>query len=204
MLLFNKDATDQDIKQVLTKVGLQELPLNGDTYTADGKPALSGGQMQRLAIARALLKKSPILLMDEPTANLDSGSKQEAWDTIQSLRQDKTIVIVSHDAFEILNADDVVVLEHGALTEQGSPKSLLEKGSPYLKEVEHRAKEALSSDSQSLQSVLRLFSRVKPISIDGRVDKAANGESDHQKTYSVNKEALDLLVSVNANGKKGR
>lgn len=204
MLLFNKDATDQDIKQVLAKVGLQELPLDGDTYTADGKPALSGGQMQRLAIARALLKKSPILLMDEPTANLDSGSKQEAWDTIQSLRQDKTIVIVSHDAFEILNADDVVVLEHGALTEQGSPKSLLEKGSPYLKEVEHRAKEALSSDSQSLQSVLRLFSRVKPISIDGRVDKAANDESDHQKTYSVNKEALDLLVSVNANGKKGR
>ena len=62
----------------------------------------------------------------------------------------------------------------------------------------------MSSDSQSLQSVLRLFSRVKPISIDGRVDKAANDESDHQKTYSVNKEALDLLVSVNANGKKGR
>lgn len=203
MLLFNKEATDQDVKQVLAKVGLQDLSLDGNTYSADGKPALSGGQMQRLAVARALLKKSPILLMDEPTANLDSGSKQEVWNIIQSLRQEKTIVIVSHDAFEILNADNLALLEHGVLTEQGSPKSLLEKGNPYLKEVEHRAQEALKSDSKSLQSVLQQLSKVKPISVDGRVDEVVQ-ESDRQRTYSVNKKASDFSVSVGALFRHGR
>ena len=159
--------------------------------------------MQRLAVARALLKKSPILLMDEPTANLDSGSKQEVWNIIQSLRQEKTIVIVSHDAFEILNADNLALLEHGVLTEQGSPKSLLEKGNPYLKEVEHRAQEALKSDSKSLQSVLQQLSKVKPISVDGRVDEVVQ-ESDRQRTYSVNKKASDFSVSVGALFRHGR
>lgn len=152
MRLFNEKATDDEIKQVLSSVGLEKIPLDAPTYTEDEKPAFSGGQMQRLAIARALLRKSPILLMDEPTASLDATSKQEVWNAIDGLKKDRTVVVVSHDAFEIMNADNLALLENGKLTALGSPTEL--KENPYLKEVEKRVKKALKEEKRTNMAML--------------------------------------------------
>ena len=155
MRLFNEKATDDEIKQILASVGLEKIPLDAPTYTKDEKPAFSGGQMQRLAIARALLRKSPILLMDEPTANLDATSKQEVWNAIDGLKKDRTVVVVSHDAFEIMNADNLALLENGKLTAQGNPEEL--KDNPYLKAVKERAKKALKKEKGISAEMLNYF-----------------------------------------------
>ncbi len=135
--LFNKDATDEKMQSVLEKVGLGDLSLDRNVFE-EGSRTLSGGQLQRLAIARALLRESPVLLMDEPTSSLDASSKKAVWDTIESLKDEKTIIIVSHDAFEIANADDLTILEEGRITGKGSPLALMEASHPFIEQVQER------------------------------------------------------------------
>ncbi len=146
--LFNKDATDEKMQSVLEKVGLGDLSLDRDVFE-EGSRTLSGGQLQRLAIARALLRESPILLMDEPTSSLDASSKQAVWDTIESLKDEKTIIIVSHDAFEIANADDLTILEDGRITGKGSPLALMEASHPFIEQVQERIQNSVLKEDET-------------------------------------------------------
>jgi ATP-binding cassette, subfamily B, heavy metal transporter len=92
---------------------------------------LSGGEKQRVAIARTLLKNPPILILDEATSALDSRTEAEIQATLDRISQRRTTIIIAHRLSTIVNADNIVVLEAGRLAEQGTHRQLLRKGGLY-------------------------------------------------------------------------
>ena len=102
-----------------------------DTPTGEQGTQLSGGQRQRIAIARAILKNAPIILLDEPTAALDSESEREVQKALDDLRHGRTTIIVAHRLQTIVNADRICVIEAGRLVEAGAHAELLAKQGHY-------------------------------------------------------------------------
>ena len=129
-LHFGKpDATDEELWASLRRATLEDhvrsLPRGLDTRIRERGQSLSGGQKQRLAIARALLKDSPILLLDEPTTGLDARSEKEVLDSFERLYEDRTTITIAHRFSTIRSADRVLVLDRGRLVENGPPEELL-------------------------------------------------------------------------------
>ena len=119
------------------------LPQGYDTIVGAQGSTLSGGQRQRLSIARAFLKDAPILILDEATSALDLSSEQSILNSLNSLRQNKIILIITHRLSSIRWVDNIVVMKAGQIIEQGTHEKLLEKKSEYsllynkeLKEIE--------------------------------------------------------------------
>jgi len=110
---------------------IETLPNKLDTIIGDNGASLSGGQRQRIAIARAFLKNAPILIMDEATSALDNQSEQMIQEAMEVLRQNRTVIIIAHRLSTIENADQIMVLEHGKIIEQGSHQQLLAKQGHY-------------------------------------------------------------------------
>lgn len=104
---------------------IETLPNKLETIIGDNGASLSGGQRQRIAIARAFLKNAPILIMDEATSALDNQSEQMIQEAMEVLRQNRTVIIIAHRLSTIENADQIMVLEHGNIIEQGSHQQLL-------------------------------------------------------------------------------
>jgi subfamily B ATP-binding cassette protein MsbA len=102
-----------------------------DTQTGEQGAQLSGGQRQRIAIARAILKNAPIILLDEPTAALDSESEREVQKALDDLRHGRTTIIVAHRLQTIVNADRICVIEAGRLVEAGAHAELLARKGHY-------------------------------------------------------------------------
>ena len=94
---------------------------------------LSGGQKQRLSIARAILKKSPIILLDEATSSLDSESEELVQNAIISLTKNKTTLVIAHRLSTIVNANKILLLEDGKIKEEGTHINLLEQKGEYFK-----------------------------------------------------------------------
>jgi ATP-binding cassette subfamily B protein len=92
---------------------------------------LSGGEQQRISIARALLKNSPILLLDEATASLDPENEALVQKALTELLKDRTVIIIAHRLRTIKNADKILVLDNGRLVETGTHTSLMEAGGLY-------------------------------------------------------------------------
>ena len=92
---------------------------------------LSGGQCQRIAIARALLKNAPILLLDEATASLDTESEHQVQKALEVLMEGRTVLIVAHRLSTIRNADVILVMENGRICEQGTHSALLDLNQVY-------------------------------------------------------------------------
>lgn len=134
-----QNITDDEIYSA-AKVGnahsfIEELP---DKYeTLVGQTALSGGQKQRICISRAILSHSPILLLDEATAALDTESEKLVQESLDRIRSDKskTTVIVAHRLATVINSDRIYVFREGRIVEQGSHESLLKEGKYYPKFV---------------------------------------------------------------------
>ncbi len=118
------DASDADVVDAATKAQalgfIEQLPEGFDTHIGDGGRALSGGQAQRLAIARALLRDCPIVILDEPTAHLDTVSEQAVQQALAVLIKDRTVVTIAHRLHTIRQADHVIVLQDGKAIESGS------------------------------------------------------------------------------------
>ncbi|MFE0672199.1 ABC transporter ATP-binding protein [Streptomyces sp. NPDC058867] len=110
---------------------ITELPDGYDTVVAPGTAALSGGQLKRIAIARAMLRAAPVLILDEPTAGLDSVSARKVVQPLRRLLAGRTTIVITHDLSLAPDADRVVVLDGGRLVERGTHDELLAHGGTY-------------------------------------------------------------------------
>jgi ATP-binding cassette subfamily B protein len=129
------DATEDEIVAAATAACAHEFiagfPLGYDTPVGEHGLQLSGGQRQRISVARALIKNAAIILLDEPTASLDSESEQQVQLAIEHLCQGRTTIVIAHRLHTIVHSDCIHVLEDGMLVESGQHSELLHKGGRY-------------------------------------------------------------------------
>ena len=126
----------QRVMDILKELGLmpfiEKLPEGLTTQVGENGVALSGGEKQRIAIARALYRNPEIILFDEATSSLDSASEQHVKNVLQNLNQEgKTIILIAHRLSTVVDSDVIVVLENGKLIEQGSHVDLYKEGTRY-------------------------------------------------------------------------
>lgn len=135
LLFINDKATEEEMISALKRAHIYDFICtleNGlDSRVGENGVMLSGGQKQRLAIARILLKNSPIIVLDEATSALDNESQQLIVNAIDDLKKDHTIIIVAHRLSTILDADCIMVLDHGQVIDQGTHKELYRRCKPY-------------------------------------------------------------------------
>lgn len=110
---------------------ISEMPLGYDSPVGDRGLTLSGGQRQRIGIARALIRDSPILILDEPTAALDAESEHLVMSALQRLMADRTVITIAHRLSTIRDSDKIIVLEEGRVVEEGTHNQLLTAGGRY-------------------------------------------------------------------------
>ena len=134
------DATDEEVmaaaRAAQCEEFIQRLPQGYQTNIGENGSALSGGERQRISIARALLKNAPIVLLDEATASMDAESETLIQDALSVLLKDKTVMVIAHRMRTVANADKIVVLDDGKVSEMGTPAALMKKGGLYAHLVE--------------------------------------------------------------------
>lgn len=135
-----KNATDADVvaaaKAAHCHEFIERLPDGYQTVIGENGSTLSGGECQRLSIARALLKDAPIILLDEATASLDVDNETETQEAITRPVKGKTVLIIAHRMRTVENADKIVVLDGGVVAESGTHEELMKKNGLYHKLVE--------------------------------------------------------------------
>jgi subfamily B ATP-binding cassette protein MsbA len=112
---------------------IRNLPRGFDTIIGEQGARLSGGEKQRLSIARALLKDAPILILDEATSSLDTESEMEVQGALENLMKGRTTLVIAHRLSTISHADRIIVLVAGEIVEEGTHESLLAKKGEYFK-----------------------------------------------------------------------
>lgn len=133
LLLAAPGAADDVLSAMLAKVGLHKL-LEDDglnSWLGEGGRQLSGGELRRLAIARALLHDAPLMLLDEPTEGLDATTERQILDLLAKEMQDKTLLMVTHRLRGLADFDQIIVMDNGKIIEQGSHAELLAKQGRY-------------------------------------------------------------------------
>ena len=147
-IAFGRSFSSEEIEEAARKAYahefIVELPSQYNTLLAEMGKTLSGGQQQRLAIARALVKKAPILILDEATSSLDAISENRIKSAMLELRGEVTQILIAHRLSTIEHADKIIFFDRGRKLGEGSLSSLLENCLPFriLWEVYHRSEVA--------------------------------------------------------------
>lgn len=135
--LGDEQASDKQIIEAAKKANADEfitqLSHGYDTLIGEQGQGLSGGQIQRLALARVFLKDAPIIILDEATANLDAVSERLIQTSLDTLATDKTLIIIAHRLNTVINADRILVLDNGQIIEQGTHQALINDDGHYAK-----------------------------------------------------------------------
>jgi len=142
----DQDSSLAKIKLAAAEAGAEEfirhLPQEYDSVLGERGSGLSGGQKQRLALARAFLRKAPLLLLDEATAALDADSEAKVQEALRGLEPSITMVVIAHRLYTLQAVDRVIVLAEGQVVEDGTPSELAALGGHYARLVEGRAESA--------------------------------------------------------------
>jgi len=129
------DATDEEVAAAAKLANADEfiarMPHGYDTMVGERGDTLSGGQRQRIGIARALIRNSPILILDEPTAALDTESEQLVIEGLTRLMKGRTVIMIAHRLSTIRAADRIIVLKDGVVAETGTNDELIARGGVY-------------------------------------------------------------------------
>jgi ATP-binding cassette, subfamily B, heavy metal transporter len=129
------DASDLEVEEAARQAQIDEFishtPKGYETEVGERGLKLSGGEKQRVAIARTILKGPPILLLDEATSALDSHTEKDIQDELDRVAENRTTLVIAHRLSTIINADEILVLDHGAIIERGTHRELIARGGLY-------------------------------------------------------------------------
>lgn len=138
------DATMEEIIEVAKRARCHEfisaLPDGYNTVIGEGGASISGGERQRIAIARAMLKDAPVIILDEATANIDPENEKELTEAVSSLTESKTVIMIAHRLKTVQNADRIYVIDGGKIAQQGTHKELIQEDGIYRRFVVERQK----------------------------------------------------------------
>lgn len=145
------DASDEEVRNAaaLAQIDgfIQSLPDGYNSMVGERGLKLSGGEKQRVAIARTILKAPPILILDEATSALDTHTEQEIQAALDLVSRGRTTLVIAHRLSTVVNADEIIVLRDGQIAERGTHRSLLEKGGLYA-EMWNRQREATEAEER--------------------------------------------------------
>lgn len=135
LLLASPAASDEALATVLTQVGLEKLLDDSglNSWLGEGGRQLSGGELRRLAIARALLHDAPLFLLDEPTEGLDATTESQILDLLAEVTKGKTVLMVTHRLRGLSQCDQIIVMDNGEIIEQGNHAALMAKQGRYYR-----------------------------------------------------------------------
>ncbi len=145
------DATDEEVRRAaeLAQIGpfIESLPAGYDTLVGERGLKLSGGEKQRVAIARTILKAPPILILDEATSALDTHTEQEIQAALDLVSRDRTTLVIAHRLSTVIGADEIIVLRDGRIAERGTHRTLLAARGLYA-EMWNRQREASRAEER--------------------------------------------------------
>ena len=135
MKFGNPNASEEEIiaaaKAACCHDFIMTMPEGYDTMIGEGGSTLSGGEKQRISIARAILKNAPIVILDEATASIDPENEHLIQQAISKLTRRKTVIVIAHRLATIENADQILVVEHGKIVQKGTHNQLIQQKGIY-------------------------------------------------------------------------
>ncbi len=144
--MAKEDASEEEISKALKLACcdfVYDLPNGVNTVVGEGGSTLSGGELQRLSIARAILKDSKIVILDEATANVDPENEEKLIQAISALTQNKTVIMIAHRIKTVRDCDNIFVIDEGKIVQSGKHDDLMKEEGIYRRFVLDR-KEAVS------------------------------------------------------------